>query len=73
MVAVARLAAEVEDDVGVGGVQLHLHTWCSDTRHVTRDTRPAQPHLAVGVLAVAALAGGAAAAVSRPGGAGHKG
>ena len=44
-----------------------------DTRHVTRDTRPAQPHLAVGVLAVAALAGGAAAAVSRPGGAGHKG
>ena len=36
VVAVARLAAEVEDDVGVGGVQLHLHTWCSDTRHVTR-------------------------------------
>ena len=31
VVAVARLAAEVEDDVGVGGVQLHLHTWCSDT------------------------------------------
>ena len=40
VVAVARLAAEVEDDVGVGGVQLHLHTWCSDTwhGHETRDT-----------------------------------
>ena len=50
-----------------------VQTRDTDTRHVTRDTRPAQPHLAVGVLAVAALAGGAAAAVSRPGGAGHRG